>query len=248
MNWSKSAASISGSARRNVSGTIPSAAHCWPLSWVMTWVIGTTTLKLSKRSSVLSCVALVRKLKTAVSTARRCCPCSWPRPYRTVSLSPARIIQCLAGRCLTASLVYVRRRIPVRCVSLTASCVSGVRRTASLLTSSMISCVRSAVRQPAITSCAAYPRWQAALLNWCGLSDLKKERVKMPKKNLVPGVDDGAKKPTKTSRAKQATLPRGSDLRPRTAPEPAPVRGIHPELLEKYDLEQNPSDTDVLGN
>lgn len=70
----------------------------------------------------------------------------------------------------------------------------------------------------------------------------------MPKKNLVPGVDDGAKKPTKTSRAKQAPLPRGSDLRPRTAPEPAPVRGIHPELLEKYDLEHNPSDTDVLGN
>lgn len=70
----------------------------------------------------------------------------------------------------------------------------------------------------------------------------------MSKKNLVPGVDDGAKKPTKTSRAKQAPLPRGSDLRPRTAPEPAPVRGIHPELLEKYDLEQNPSDTAVLGN
>lgn len=70
----------------------------------------------------------------------------------------------------------------------------------------------------------------------------------MPKKNLVPGVDDGAKKPTKTSRAKQAPLPRGSDLRPRTAPEPAPVRGIDPALLEEYDLEQSTSDTAVLGN
>lgn len=70
----------------------------------------------------------------------------------------------------------------------------------------------------------------------------------MPKKNLVPGVDDGAKKPTKTSRAKQAPLPRGSDLRPRTAPEPAPVRGIDPALLEEYDLEQSTSDTAVLSN
>lgn len=70
----------------------------------------------------------------------------------------------------------------------------------------------------------------------------------MPKKNLVPGVDDGAKKSTKTSRAKQAPLPRGSDLRPRTAPEPAPVRGIDPALLEEYDLEQSTSDTAVLSN
>ena len=70
----------------------------------------------------------------------------------------------------------------------------------------------------------------------------------MPKKNLVPGVEDTAKKAARPSRAKTAKVSDGSDLRPRDNTEQPVVRGIDPAVLEQHMQAQNASDAVVLGN